>query len=103
VGQWRASGLTAGEFARRHGLSEQSLRWWAWRLGTTLRESGAAARRGRKKPTPEVSPLTFVEMTGVVQKEPLEVVLVNGVRVRVPADFEQSSLERLLDVVERRG
>jgi hypothetical protein len=94
VGQWRASGLTAGEFARRHGLSEQSLRWWAWRLGT---------RRGRKKPTPEVSPLTFVEMTGAVQKEPLEVVLVSGVRVRVPADFEQSSLERLLDVVERRG
>ena len=48
-------------------------------------------------------PLTFVEMTAAIPSEPLEIVLASGSRVRVPADFDVSTLERLLDVVERRG
>jgi hypothetical protein len=64
---------------------------------------GAAEAVARTARTAEVSPLTFVEMTGAMRSEPLEVVLACGVRIRVPSDFDASTLERLLDVVERRS
>jgi transposase len=93
VAQWKASGLKAKEFARRQQVSEVSLKWWKWRLG-------ADARRRSKKTT--MSPLTFVEMTPAMQGEPLEVVLEGGARVRVPLDFDEATLARLLGVLERR-
>jgi hypothetical protein len=41
-------------------------------------------------------------MTSAASSEPLEVVLTTGVRIRLPADFDASAVERLLDVLERR-
>jgi len=38
----------------------------------------------------------------LLQREPLEVVLEGGARVRVPLDFDEATLARLLDVLERR-
>jgi hypothetical protein len=32
VGGWRSSGLTQGEYARRHGITEGSLARWSGRL-----------------------------------------------------------------------
>jgi hypothetical protein len=96
VAQWSSSGLTGGDFARRAGVSEGSLRWWKWRLAS---EAGNAAT---KKPTTKVSPLTFVELTSAVPREAFEVVLTTGVRIRVPADFDAAAVERLLEVLERR-
>lgn len=99
VEKWVASGTSAAEFAGRHKLSEASLKWWKWRLGS------------RKPRTPTrahaVSPLTFVEMTAAVPGgglpgEALEVILESGARVRVPAGFDAVALGRLLDVLERR-
>jgi hypothetical protein len=47
-----------------------------------------------------------VRVVGVVrhreETEPLEVVLGNGRRVRVPAGFAAEDLQRVLDVLERR-
>ena len=99
--RWRGSGLTAGEFARKHGVREQTLRWWKWRLGSEPHEGGAL--RPARTPSEDVSPLTFVEMMAGMPSEPLEVVLASGVRIRVPSGFDASTLERLLDVVERRS
>src|SRR5260370_31936789 len=93
VAQWQSSGLRAKEFARRQKVSEVSLKWWKWRLGSDAR------RRTRKT---ALSPLTFVEMTGAMQREPLEVVLEGGRRVPVPLDFAEATLARLRDVLERR-
>lgn len=33
VAAWRCSGLSASEYARRHGISPQRLSWWCKRLG----------------------------------------------------------------------
>jgi hypothetical protein len=88
VAEWKASGLTAADFARRHKVVEGSLKWWSWKLG--------AARRKRAP-----SPLTFVEMTAPVRAEALELV-VGAIEVRVPPDFDDAALARLLDVIERR-
>lgn len=95
VERWQASGLTATEFARRHGLAEASLKWWRWKLGSKRPASG-------KKAAP-VSPLTFVELTAPTRREALELVLASGAVVRVPYDFDEAALSRLLDVLERRG
>ena len=92
VAQWQASGLKAKEFARRQKVSEVSLKWWKWKLGSDAR------KRTRKR---ALSPLTFVEMTTAMQREPLEIVLGSGARVRVPLDFDEATLARLLDVLER--
>jgi hypothetical protein len=92
VARWRASGLTASEFASRHGFNVTTLRWWSSRLG----------RASKASPTSSLSPLTFVEMTGaVLSREPIELALPSGVRVRVPHDFDAGALERLLDVLAR--
>ena len=45
VGQWRRSGLTATEFARRSGVNAGTLSQWAWRLGRERREEAPRARR----------------------------------------------------------
>jgi hypothetical protein len=92
VASWRASGLTAAEFARKLGVREGTLRWWTWRLGSTRRESTEKAP----------SPLTFVEMTSVARRAPFAVVLASGTKLVVPSDFDGSALAKLLDVVERR-
>ena len=89
VAQWKASGLTAAEFARRHKVVEGSLKWWSWQLGAA----------GKKSTSP--SPLTFVEMTAAVQREAIELV-VGAIQIRVPADFDETALGKVLDVLERR-
>jgi hypothetical protein len=76
VQRWRASGMTAREFAHRAGINPATLRWWSSRLG----------RAPHGGTTIAVPPLTFVEMTHATRSEPIEVVLVSGVRLRVLSD-----------------
>lgn len=45
VERWKASGLTAAEFASRHGIAATSLKWWKWRLGS--RDRKGVTGRGR--------------------------------------------------------
>jgi hypothetical protein len=87
VAEWKASGLTAAKFSRKHRFVEGSLKWWSWKLGSE-----------RKTP---VSPLTFVEMTAAVHDEAFEIV-VGNVHVRVPVNFDEAALARVLGVLEQR-
>lgn len=91
VANWKASGLTAAQFAQRHNVGEASLRWWRWKLGTTSKKAEQA-----------VTSLTFVEVPSPVRRAGLELVLDDRVVVRVPPDFDEPALTRLLDVLERR-
>lgn len=100
MAEWTRSGQGAAEFARRRGLSESSLRWWRWQLGSGPRRG--SARAPTAPAASAVSPLTFVEMTAAVPSEMLEVVLVSGVRLRIPAGFDIAVIERVLDVLQRR-
>ena len=79
VARWKASGLSAEEFARRHKVSEASLKWWKWKLGSSSKKEA-------------MSPLTFVEMTAPMRREALELVI-GDVIVRVPSDFDDAALE----------
>lgn len=87
---WKSSGLTAADFAARERLNAHTLRWWACQL--------------RREPIIEDLRPKFVEV--VVPEIPvvadpvaLEVV-VRGVRVVVPINFDENTLRRILRVVE---
>jgi hypothetical protein len=103
VERWKDSGLTASEFAGEVGISERALRWWKWRLG-----SEAGARRSKSRRATATSKasttVTFVE---VPQAAPpaasIEIVLRSRVEVRVAAGFDGPTLERVLEILERRS
>jgi hypothetical protein len=92
--------MSAAKFAEKNGISEKALRWWKWNLTSESRSRGGKTRRLKKMASlKRVSPLTFVEMTSAMHREPIEIVLASGVRIRVPADFDASALDRLLGAI----
>jgi len=101
VERWRDSGLSATEV----GLNAHSLRWWSWRLGGAQKSSSPKPRTRRARSTtpsaPTLAPMTFVEMTRKAPREPFEVVLASGAKIRVASDFDAAALARLLDVLGR--
>jgi transposase len=104
VERWRDSGLTAKEYAAEAGINAHSLSWWKWRLSSGATVQGRGPRRRPSTPSPvTTSPLTFVEMTTAVAREPLEVVLPSSIRILVPSTFDAPTLGRLLDVLEHRS
>ena len=97
VRAWRSSGLSGPAFSDRHGLNVRTLRYWAWRLEKESREEGP--------PTESQGP-TFIELTGLTAGATpslFEVVTTAGHTVRVPSDFDEESLGRLLDLLEARS
>lgn len=87
---WRRSGKPMWVFAREHGLVLQRLSRWAARLG------GGSNRRVRFHPVRLVGGLRD-------RNSAIEVVLVDGCRVRVSEDFVAEELERVLWILEGRS
>jgi hypothetical protein len=127
VERWGDSGLSAKEFAAEIGVNAGTLAHWKWRLGA---EGRGGLQSSSKKPTlPKPRGPTFVEVTPTAvaealtgrpstkaptamrppneavapaKYEPLEVVLLNGLCIRVPVYFEATSLGRVVAVLEGR-
>jgi hypothetical protein len=93
VERWGASGLSAAEFALEIGVNARTLTYWKWKLGKA--EPRLAA------PKPE-----FVEVVApafpLTSGDALEVVLVGGVVIRVPARFDAEALRRVVVALEAR-
>jgi hypothetical protein len=108
IEQWKESGLTAAEFASESGVNARSLSWWRWRLSSGEKATAKKRTRSSRPRSAQmtkartVPPLSFVEMSAAIVREPLEVVLPSTVRVRVPIGFDDTTLGRLLDLLERR-
>lgn len=86
---WRASGLTADEFAAQHGTSGAQLRGWAWKLG---------------KPRPrrnEVPPIKLVELPAVTDHR-VELAYPDGRVLRVPSTISPAVLDAFLRAMESR-
>jgi hypothetical protein len=111
VERWRDSGLTAKEFAAETGLNASTLSYWKWRLSAGRDRNQASADTGgsvrgasgrrRKASTPaaqfvEVSPIAGTPSSAAM----LEVVLRDGTVVRVPADFDETTLGRVVRTLE---
>lgn len=97
VERWGASGLSAAEFALEIGVNARTLTYWKWKLGRP--------EPVRATPRPE-----FVEVVatspsriaGDASLDALEVVLVGGVVIRVPARFDAEALRRVVMALEVR-
>jgi transposase-like protein len=94
--RWRESGLSIRAYCRQRGLSEPS--FYAWRR--ILAERDPLAR-----PADEAAPVTFVPLTVQAAtagpaEPPIEVVLVNGRRLRVPFGVAAGVVRELLAVLE---
>lgn len=87
VRRWRACGATAREFAARERVNERTLRWWGWRL---QREGSA--------------PPAFIEVTrpAVDGDSKIEIVVRDGVRIRVSGAFDAELLRRVVAALEAR-
>ena len=92
VQRWAASRLTLRDYTRLAGVNASSLKNWKWKLGVEARRA--------------VSAPSFVEV-GHIPAAPtsdsFEVVLLDGVVVRVPASFDGPTLTKLLEVVGGRA
>jgi len=94
VRRWQASGLSAAEYGRRHGIPAGTLAWWRWKLraeGVSLR-----TRAQRRLPFVEITPAP--PESPRPSREPLELELAD-VRLRIPADFDEPTLARVLGVL----
>jgi hypothetical protein len=91
VDAWKRSGEGLREFAERQGIHPGRLRRWTTQLG----EAAEAVR---------FHPVRVVHPGGVERRvgEPLEIVVGEGCRVRVPPGFAAEDLERVLEVLDAR-
>jgi transposase len=111
VERWKASGLSVKEFAAEVGINARSLSWWRWHLAKGETAPVPIRRRRRRSAAPDaamakaatISPMTFVEMIAPVSTDGLEIILPTTVRVCVRPGFDDATLGRLLDVLERRS
>lgn len=102
VEAWRRSGQSLSRFATARGLKAARLSRWASRLGRR-----AVRTRGRGSAGPARLKLRFhpVELVGnatALEVGAIEVVLLDGRRVRVAAGFAGDDLARVLRVLEDR-
>ena len=88
-----ASGLSVAEFARRHGLGPQRLRWWKKRRAE---EAGSALSFVPVHVAAPPSP----EAQQAPEGASMEVLLARGRRIRVEPGFDAHALARLVRVLE---
>ncbi len=109
-----ASGLTAVAFCLGKGLHTQRLSWWKTRLAR--RDKAPAVRHRadriqRQRVTPRILPVVSREEVrsprealasgpGVAASAGYEITLGGSIAVRVPHDFHDDSLARLLRVLQ---
>lgn len=93
VERWKDSGLTAKEFAAELGINANSLQQWAYQL-----KKGPA--RAKREPTLHEPAPQFVEVTPAIATAQSFEVRVGRFSIGVPGGFDESSLVRLLRVLE---
>ena len=99
VTAWGESGLTGRDYALSAGVNEGTLRNWKSRLAR--RSEGPKVGRADRPGFVEV--VLHGDQPGRgAEDATLELVLPNGVRVRIPAGFNPVVLQRVLQVLECR-
>jgi len=111
------SGLSFTEFARSKGLPMQRLGWWKARLtGKLVDRSVHATRRTRATTTPHFVPVIATSTTSAAGAAPthrtastaavvpaargvFELALPGALTLRIPHDFHEESLARILRVL----
>ena len=99
LGQWRCSGLTIRAFCADHGLAEHSFH--AWRRTIAERDQQGASNSPAHTHLADDQPVFVpVHVVPAPASSALELVLDQGVLVRVPAGFDAATLRQLLAVLK---
>jgi transposase len=107
VERWKDSGLSAKQFAGEIGVSAQSLTFWRWKLRRdgSAGENREAAPARRRRSTAASTP-TFMQLVPTSLQASgssmLEVILANGLAVRVSPQFDEATLVRLVALLGGR-
>jgi hypothetical protein len=102
VERWQDSGLTAKEFAAELDITVSSLTYWKLKLRrerSTANRAVAAAARAEATTAPKFLQLVAAAAAPAAV---IEVVLCRGVVVRVPHDFHEPTLLRLIETLGER-
>lgn len=97
VNKWRSSGLSGGQFARRHGLNESTLYRWGQRMAEGGAVSLAQSRHERSAPP------SFAEVRIGARNDSegsIEVTLGHGRVVRVSGRVERAQLELVFQALQ---
>ena len=90
VARWKSSGLSLKEYAATAGLNGITMRTWARKFESEASSMSNGRAGFVEVRAPGVSPVN----------ERLELVLRNGVVVRVPTAFDAGALRQLIALVE---
>jgi hypothetical protein len=114
VESWQKSGLTQAEFCRRRGVKAVTFAWWKRKLrGAAERthqrssRSSATRRRPEAKFTEVMWPDRVlagdapVAVTSETRFGGYEIVLADGLLIRLPGDFDPEKVSRLIGLVAR--
>lgn len=107
VSIWTKSGLSAKAFAEQSGVKASTLAYWRWRLRRKARSSAeidAAQRPVRSRRAAAGAPLSFIEIesSDAAETALFEIVLGGERRIRVPSNFDEGTLRRLVSALEAR-
>jgi hypothetical protein len=99
VKAWKASGLSAVEFADQHGLKAKALSTWRWRLRTQAGRPSGPSEAG----TPKLVQVSVADLMGTGDTETgrWELTTIEGHRLRVLAPVAGAELEMLLRALVR--
>lgn len=97
VRAWRASGVSAGEFAAGQDFADSTLRWWAWRVGKG--ESSAPGARPVRLLRLVRQRAGAMPISASTTSAPLVTVEIGGTRVSVPAGVQRETLRDVLEVL----
>ena len=104
VAGWKSSGLSLRLYSERHGLKAGTLGYWNSRLKA---QAADALTSSAGSETAATFLAVHVAEPAVSVSEPrddrIELVLKGGSVLRVGRGFDAMTLDRLLDVVERRS
>ncbi len=115
IADFRRSGLTHVEFCRRRQISVHAFRHWLYRRlpdpPSTSSTSGPTPTVPGATPSPatpflpvhiRLEPVPAVVPRSAGSAPPLELVLADDRRLRIPPGFDPDSLHQVLDVLEGR-
>ena len=101
IQRWTDSGLTAKEFAAETGLNAHTLTHWKWRLAADARSASQPAAKFVEV-VQAVPPRAARSSSPSTEMAFFEVFFGDGRRLRVPPQFEASSLQTLLELMGGR-
>lgn len=97
IERWEQSGLTAKQFAAEANVSAKSLSFWKWKLRRADAQSEHARARGpRSSESTKPKFVQLIASTGEHRALPIEVVLPSQLVVRIPFNFDERALQRIV-------